>query len=208
MLDILEKLINFIEEQYTYTNSLWIHSDKYVPINLKKKQINHIYDEENNNIMNTVLEYQSFMNEKILVISLELHRIEWEKCKINSRVKANNSIEDKIDRYCKKKERGKVPINSCFNDLLGFRIILYEKIDYDVIQKFIKSHFPKLKCINSSKDEYKAIHVYFYIDNFSLPWELQIWNIEDEQTNLESHKKYKQDYTNWENENRGGDSVG
>lgn len=39
MLDILEKLINFIEEQYIYTNSLWIHTDKYVPINLKRNKL-------------------------------------------------------------------------------------------------------------------------------------------------------------------------
>lgn len=46
--------------------------------------------------------------------------------------------------------------------------------------------------------------VYFKEDNFSFQWELQVWNKEDEENNINSHKKYKQDYTKWEIENKGG----
>lgn len=37
-------------------------------------------------------------------------------------------------------------------------------------------------------------------DNYDFPWELQIWNPEDEQSNKKSHEKYKQGYTTWESE--------
>lgn len=64
--------------------------------------------------------------------------------------------------------------------------------------------------MDSSKKEgnYKAIHVYFNKDNYAFPWELQIWNKQDEENNLESHKKYKQDYIKWESENKGGNIDG
>lgn len=52
------------------------------------------------------------------------------------------------------------------------------------------------------------IYLEFSKDNYSFPWELQIWNRIDEESNLESHKKYKQDYVRWEAENKGGDIDG
>ena len=41
-------------------------------------------------------------------------------------------------------------------------------------------------------------------ENYKNQWELQIWNKEDEERNINSHKIYKQDYTRWEIENKGG----
>ena len=70
------------------------------------------------------------------------------------------------------------------------------------IKNIIKLEFSDLKCINSNKMDYNAVHIYFGNDNnknFQL--ELQIWDKEHEKTNLESHTKYKQDYTKWEQEN-------
>ena len=62
----------------------------------------------------------------------------------------------------------------------------------------------KNKYIDSSKQIYRAVHLYFRADNQSFPWELQIWNRCDAETNFESHKEYKQAYTIWEQNRKEG----
>lgn len=61
-----------------------------------------------------------------------------------------------------------------------------------------------LKCYDASKDGYVATHIYFKNGNYSFQWELQIWDKFHEKTNIISHEQYKQEYTKWEKENRGG----
>lgn len=130
-------------------------------------------------------------------------------CKVTARVKAQNSIEYKIQNYkTEKHEYGKVPINKCFNDLFGIRIILDSLLSFDQISSFIESTYPgKYKCIDSSKNAYKAVHLYFKKSNQSFPWELQIWNACDVESNFNSHKKYKQEYTTWEKESKEGGII-
>ena len=126
------------------------------------------------------------------------------KCEINSRVKLQNPIEYKLNNYMTEKhEYGEVALNKCFNDLYGIRIIFIESVEFQEIKKFInKKYLGRLKCYDASKDKYKATHIYFKNGNKSFQWELQIWNKEDEKTNIMSHELYKQDYTKWENENK------
>ena len=95
------------------------------------------------------------------------------------------------------------------NDLLGFRIIIDGEFSFLDIKDFVESNYSnlsgyKLKCIDSSKNGYFAIHIYFSKDgsNYFFPWELQVWKKSDEVNNISSHKKYKQDYTNWEQQTR------
>lgn len=73
-----------------------------------------------------------------------------------------------------------------------------------MLKEHLTKKYPFLKVIDSSKLTYKAIHVYFKVDNYSFPWELQIWNKNDEMNNIYSHQKYKQDYVRWEKESKGG----
>ncbi len=124
--------------------------------------------------------------------------------KINIRTKAKNSIEYKIKNYIENHEDGKVPINKCFNDLFGIRIICENTLTHNEILNLVNNKYTGLKCINSSKLNYKATHIYFKKNNFSFQWELQIWNKVDEISNINSHEKYKQDYVRWEIENKGG----
>lgn len=119
------------------------------------------------------------------------------------RTKNIASIDSKLERY-KTGERykfGKVPINKCLNDIFGARIIIDYQLTLSDIENFLKDNFPQwenLKITDSSKNEYKATHIYFRKNNFSLPWELQIWFVGDEESNRSSHQKYKQGYTAWE----------
>lgn len=202
MFEELDRLINFIQKEYIEFNEKWQKSNYYYKFNLKN---NLVCDLLNNEIMlETIFNYREFINENNIQLLMDFKQFNSEISKVNIRTKTKNSIEFKIKNYNDNHENGKIPIEKCLNDLFGIRIICSQKLNYDEIVNFIKEKHKKLKCIDSSKKDYKATHIYFKQDNFNFQWELQIWNKEDETNNINSHEKYKQDYVKWEKENKGG----
>lgn len=202
MLEELDKLINFIQTEYVQLTIKWEQSDYYNKINLKNKQVCDLL--ENKLILDTIVNYREFINQNNIQLLMDFKRFNTENATVNIRTKAKNSIEFKIENYIKNHENGKVPINKCFNDLFGIRIICSEELLFDQVLKLINTKYDNLKCIDSAKDDYKATHIYFKKDNYAFQWELQVWNKKDEANNIISHEKYKQDYVKWENENKGG----
>lgn len=202
MLNELEDLINFIQTEYIQFTEKWKNSIYYNKINLQSNEIADLA--ENEWMLNVVFNYREFINENNIKLFLDFKQFNTENAKINIRTKAKNSIEYKIKNYMENHENGKIAINKCLNDLFGIRIICTKRLEKAQIVELVKSKFRKLKCIDSSKQKYKAIHIYFKQDNFNFQWELQIWNKEDEINNINSHEKYKQDYIRWEKENKGG----
>lgn len=197
-LDCLIQRINQIYIDITYK---WLKDKNCMRVNLRKKCISKI--QEDGMLLNLIWAYRDFitMNEDIMHFVCSLNGLGQI---INTRVKTRNSIEYKIENYISSHENGKIPINKCLNDLYGIRIILSEEVSYKSIRKYIEDKYSDLKCIDSSKGDYRAIHIYFRYDNYSFPWELQIWRIQDKENNLISHKQYKQEYTKWEEESKGG----
>lgn len=204
MLEELDKLINFIQTEYIDFTTKWEQSNYYSKINLKNTVVCDIL--ENKVLLDAIINYREFINENNIQLVLDFKQFTTEKSKVNIRTKAKNSIEYKIKNYMENHENGKVPINKCFNDLFGIRIISKDGLTYNEIENLITKKYGNVKCINSSKKEYKATHIYFKKNNFSFQWELQIWNKIDEINNIQSHERYKQDYVRWENENKGGNN--
>lgn len=202
MLEELDKLINFIQIEYIKFTIKWEQSDYYLKINLKNTLVCDIL--ENKILLDAIINYREFINENNIQLVMDFKQFSTEKSRVNIRTKAKNSIEYKIKNYIENHENGKVSINKCFNDLFGIRIICKDVITYHEIVNLINNKYSDLKCIDSSKKDYKAIHIYFKKNNLSFQWELQVWNKVDEINNIESHEKYKQDYVKWENENKGG----
>lgn len=197
----LGDLIEHIHSQYTDFTNEWLYK---LPIkfNLKKMRVDDI--EVNGLIYKHILEYVRMLNEKSAEIVLEISGVSSQK--VTSRVKTQNSIEYKINNYkTEQHEYGKIPINKCLNDLFGLRIVTKTPVSFDEVFSFVGEKYNgKYKCIDSSKLEYKATHIYFKNGNCFFPWELQIWNENDVESNFASHKKYKQEYTNWENVSKEG----
>lgn len=204
MIEDLEKLINFIQSEYNNITDKWENSINYKKINLKSNLVCDLIDNKEN--FNNIIQYRDFINENIIQLIMDFKQFNNENSKVNIRAKAKNSIEYKMENYIKNHENGRVPINKCFNDLFGIRIICGIELTKEQIIKLISAKFDKLKCIDSSKKEYKAMHIYFKKDNYSYQWELQVWNKSDEINNIKSHEKYKQDYVRWENESKGGNN--
>lgn len=207
MYDELKMVIETIKNYYDRINEEWKkfiieNSQQTYKINLKKKLVVDI--KEKQDIYNFIQQYRSF----IIVHTEEIFN--WmviyrnEHMHMTSRIKQQNSVQYKVHNYIKNHENGKVPIIKCFNDLFGIRVILHHDYKLEEVVEYINKITPELKCIDSSKDGYKAIHIYFKNGNFNFPWELQIWCKSDEENNLKSHKKYKQDYTSWEMDNSKG----
>ncbi|MBQ2407498.1 MAG: hypothetical protein II312_12700 [Lachnospiraceae bacterium] len=201
MFEDLGKLIIAIQNNYDRICDIWSNIAS-AQINLKKKQV--IDARENAEIIDSIWKYRALVNDEIINIMFNLNMIDYEKSSVTSRVKAQNSIEFKLDNYVTNHEYGKIPLKKCMNDLLGIRIIIDDIFTYDDIKEFMDKNFPTYKCIDSSKLSYVATHLYFENGNTFFPWELQIWMKKDERNNFASHKEYKQDYTKWERENRGG----
>ena len=200
-MDELLKLIDFIRIKYDEISDNWLSDDRYLPLNMKKNQVHDIYKSEK--LLLYVFNYRTFINEIITDVMENVQELVFVN-EISSRVKTLNSIQDKIERYELKSESGKIPIKKCLNDIYGIRIVLIDKINYEDTIDFLKSKYDDLKCLSAVRGDgdYKAIHVYFgNKDNSRFQWELQIWNKCDQQSNLMSHAKHKQEYTKWEKEN-------
>ena len=181
------------------------HTIQTIKINLKKTLVSDI--DEDGIIHQNIIEYAQLLNEKSADIVLRLFSV----CsyQVTARVKTQNSIEYKIQNYkTAQHELGKIPINKCINDLFGVRIIVDTPLSFEEVHTFIKETYQgKYKCIDSSKLDYKATHLYFRENNFAFPWELQIWNRIDMEKNFASHKQYKQEYTTWEKESKEGGII-
>ena len=168
-------------------------------INLKKQRIEHVcFDgplidpEFYSYIIQYIQDLTDFSLENIYSIDCPYRVI--------NRTKNPDSIVAKLIYYRHEKaEKGIVSINKCLNDLMGLRVFVenynhkenFTKLCEVLAKEAIKVH-------NSCKGQYKATHLYFQNENNKLfPWELQIWNTEDEEENIHSHQIHKQDYTNW-----------
>ena len=195
----LGSLIKYVQSMYTEVSDKWIDSNEN-QINLKRIYV--LDADKNSKIYELILKYREFLGTYSALINLGVRSV----CsyKVMSRIKTSNSIGYKIQAYKSQRHQcGKVPIIKCLNDLFGVRIILEQPLVFADIRDFVKSEFPDAcyRCIDSSKDEYRAVHLYFRAGNYAFPWDLQIWNECDTGTNLASHKAYKQDYVIWEKEN-------
>ena len=202
--DELKELIDYIQLVYSMVTDEWLQNARE-KINLRKTQVSDI--DADGTIYQSIMEYVQLLNERSADITLSLSSVC--SCQVTARVKTQNSIEYKIQNYkTDRHEFGKVSINKCVNDLFGVRIIFDTPLSYEEVLAFVEEvYHGKYRCIDSSKLDYKATHLYFRENNQSFPWELQIWNRCDVESNFASHKKYKQEYTTWEKESKEGGII-
>ena len=193
----IESVVKSIEGHYFAYAAIWDEELKKHPefckINLKRKQVCDVMNDEQ--ILKYILFYRELLNGFMpdMLSKMLSNPITQD---LEMRVKNKNSVDYKLQNYLENHENGKVPLIKCVNDLMGLRMVVDDEIDEDELIEYISGK--GYKCINSSKGNYRAVHIYIERDNYSFPWELQIWEKQFADGNLESHRAYKQDYTNWE----------
>lgn len=202
----LRDFIKFIQEVYSDVTDRWL-AESPGRFNLKKMLVSDI--QEDAPIYKHIIRYHEYLRglSAYFTLRMDSRIVLGGLCKTAVRVKVRNSIDYKLKGYkTERHEHGMVPVNKCLNDLFGARIILPGPLTFEEVQAFISETFPeeRYRCIDSSKREYRATHLYFRNGNYVFPWELQIWNTCDTGPNLASHKKYKQGYTSWEREDEEG----
>lgn len=203
MLNVFEdlgKLIDFLAIEYENVSVKWNEIYTNNKFNLKKRLVSDIRDDAY--IFDEIIEYRTYIGKESFEFLTKLVSMEFVSSEVTFRVKTQNSIEYKIDNYIRNYENGKIPIRKCLNDLFGIRIILWGDFKHSDVKEYMRNYYPLYKCIDSAKQDYIASHIYFENGNYNFPWELQVWCYENMQSNFESHKEYKQDYTRWERENR------
>ncbi|KAA0791738.1 MULTISPECIES: hypothetical protein [Bacillus] len=209
----IKQIIIEICDFHNKFSATWIDKNKSSDLeflNLNKKQVREvtdIYEEREvffpKDEFNRLL--KNYMNElKPLAIDFEM-AYNYEHFDMRSRGKDFDSIMNKLQYYTTGKEgngvAGAFKINKCLNDLFGIRIVI-ENFDHNCeyfyqICEPVKDKY-KIRIINSSKNDYRATHVYFYGGNNKFfPWELQIWNADDCKSNDISHGVHKRSYTEW-----------
>ncbi|MDT2861307.1 hypothetical protein [Lactococcus lactis] len=202
----IERLINEIGEFHTYFSRTYYESAK--KYNLKTTQVRDVSSGENGiKFMLDLMLYIRKAGETLIPIPINYDS---KRVEFRLRVKQPESAINKIYHYKLTHEDGKIPLQKCLNDLVGFRIIIDSSFSYDDIKEYIEQS-PRIKVplmkiyVRKDYDEegklsYIGVHAYFKSGNNSFfPWELQIWKGVDEQSNEFSHTQYKakREYISW-----------
>ncbi|ERL64635.1 hypothetical protein L248_0692 [Schleiferilactobacillus shenzhenensis LY-73] len=116
------------------------------------------------------------------------HRFEFEY-----RSKLEDSLYLKIAWYLRKQHD--LYVGKSINDLFGGRIILADFRPYEkqILAYLLDKHDTMVsRPYIRDDDTYHALHLYIRKDNFSFPWELQIWDTADVQTNFQAHAAHEE----------------
>lgn len=147
-------------------------------INLKKNL--HYFDKEN------LFEELKSIN-KWYDKSEYLHNLT-----IDYRIKSIQSAFLKYDRYYPDHQAAKV-----FNDMLGFRTLCDNYENILLLKDCKQIRFADMSKGKAHDDGYRGVHVYFQLDNFHYPIEIQYNTYYDRQINNWLHKYiYKKSYDN------------
>lgn len=182
----VERLISEINRIHLQYSKDYFETGKVAKINLK-----HTFSKVPTS---EILKYRLNLHESIndYLMSADLDDI-----KYFYRIKTSESILDKIERFSKREEG--YPVNSVLNDIFGARMIL-ESSEITEIMDMLdewKENFGLKNWYLKDTDEYTGIHIYFKNkSNYFYPWELQIWDKNDIERNVEGHIKYKRNFVN------------
>jgi len=177
-----KKLIGIINDIHLQYSQDYFETGKIEKINLAKTVVPTEH----------ILRYRLNLHESIndYLITQDLEGITY-----YYRVKTSESILDKIERYSQNDD--KYPVNNWMNDIFGARIILSKAETEEVMELLYgwQEQFGLKNWYFRDKDDYRGLHVYFKNkSNFYFPWELQIWDVNDIEKNIENHRLHKRGF--------------
>ncbi len=179
----IKQLVSEINRLHLAFSSDYFETGKIEKINLSKTishvPVNHVYRYR--------LTLHESINDYLMAADIDIRYF--------YRVKTRESIDDKIARFSIREDQ--YPVNNWLNDIFGARIVL----DSDEIQSVMdvldewQDELGLKNWYLRDKEGYRGLHVYFKNkSNFFFPWELQIWDANDLQTNIANHEKFKRNF--------------
>lgn len=199
--DLIFKHINWNYNNYCKE---WLNGVEK-KLNLKRLQIRDIYTSDVIKSQEIPREFEKYMCSFMknlddlymdILYDMEKSLYLFEKVNFMGRIKKQESISEKIHRKIKE-EDGTFPVNKYLNDLLGFRIIDHHyKENIHIIKELINSYRDEINIMGKFRENkgYEAYHIYLKYSNHTFPIEIQVWDKEKEQSNIQHHKVYKQEY--------------
>jgi len=177
-----QKLIGIINDVHLQYSLDYFETGKVDKINLAKTDVPTEH----------ILRYRLNLHESIndYLISQDLDGLTY-----YYRVKTSESILDKIERYSLNVD--KYPVNNWMNDIFGARMILTGD-EITEVQDLLygwQERFGLKNWYFRDKDDYRGLHIYFKNkSNFYFPWELQLWDENDVERNIQSHRLLKRGF--------------
>ena len=177
-----KRLVGIINNVHLQYSQDYFETGKIEKINLSKTYV----DTEH------ILRYRLNLHESIndYLMSQDLDGITY-----YYRVKTSESILDKIERFSGSVD--KYPVNNWMNDIFGARVIL-SRPEMDEVQELLygwQEEFGLKNWYFRDKDDYRGLHVYFKNkSNFYFPWELQLWDENDVELNIQNHRLHKRGF--------------
>lgn len=184
MIEKVERFISDINQLHLDYSRDYFETGKIEKVNLKHTFANVPVD--------AILEYRFHLHESVndYIMKANLYYLPYVY-----RVKTSESILHKIERFSKREEG--YPVNAILNDLFGARIVLPSS-DISVVLTQLDDWKTKHHLKNwyvCTKNDYTGIHIYFKNQsNYYYPWELQIWDVNDVDRNITSHRLYKRGF--------------
>ncbi|MCL2197450.1 MAG: hypothetical protein FWB80_00855 [Defluviitaleaceae bacterium] len=175
----LIRVVNNVHLQYSQD---YFETGKVQKINLSKTTVPTEH----------ILQYRLNLHESIndYLISQNLDNITF-----YYRVKTSESILDKIKRFSNNVD--KYPVNNWMNDIFGARMILCKE-DIGQVHEMLddwQELFGLKNWYLRDKDDYRGLHIYFKNrSNFYFPWELQLWDENDVERNIQNHRLLKRGF--------------
>jgi ppGpp synthetase/RelA/SpoT-type nucleotidyltranferase len=179
----VKQLVSEINRLHREFSTDYFETEKIEKINLsriiKHVSVPHIYKYR--------LTLHESINDYLMTANIDI--------KYFYRVKTRESIDDKIARFLTREDQ--YPVNNWLNDIFGVRIILTAD-DIKSVMNLLDDWQDELSLKNwylREKEGYRGLHIYFKNkSNFYFPWELQIWDAEDIQSNIQNHEKFKRNF--------------
>jgi len=179
----IKQLINEINRLHRDFSDDYFETEKIKKVNLSRTIVNvpvsHIYKYR--------LVLHESINDYLMTANIDI--------KYFYRVKTSESIEDKIERFSSRDDQ--YPVNNWLNDIFGVRIILTAE-EIELVMNLLDDWQEEFNLKNwylRNKEGYRGLHIYFKNrNNFYFPWELQIWDAVDIQSNIENHEKFKRNF--------------
>lgn len=163
--------------------------------NLKKLSISQIRSDDFF-MFELIPDYMAKLNDSI-TLSEGLTNLQFEYgSHFRFRTKLPNTTEEKIENYFNKSKRfGDFYVSGTINDLLGIRIVLPgvndEQDKINCCLENLRDRHVISRFYQRNDGDYHASHCYFQRDNKCFPWELQIWDTDDELVNNREHIRHE-----------------
>jgi len=179
----IKQLISEINRLHQNFSNDYFEANKIEKVNLSRTIINvpesHIYKYR--------LILHESINDYLMTANIEI--------KYFYRVKTSESIKNKIERFSSREDQ--YPVNNWLNDIFGCRIILTAE-EIELVMNLLDNWQEEFNLKNwylRNKEGYRGLHIYFKNrNNFYFPWELQIWDVVDIQSNIKNHEKFKRNF--------------